>query len=260
MTDAYCERSGVTTRGDDPVDAVASRYLAAVLFRFKGATGNRVLLPTALAVACVEVLGVAGAGLSLVNAVRLPLAASSPEVSDAERLQTTLGEGPCLSAVATAEPLAAGEASMAARWPLYHHKLTHQTSFRSVVSLPLAPPGKRSFAALDLYSTGADPDRSLIEDPFRYDLADVITRFLAPAPLVHVWWTSEPVAAWLVAGSVEDRMNVWTAVGMIMAKTTMDQAGGLAVLRGHAFSHESTIDKTAQLVTTGQLPVDQIIG
>lgn len=242
------------------MDVVAGRYLAAVLFRFEGATGDRELLPTALTVACVEVLGVAGAGLSLVDTVRLPLAASGEEVRRAERLQTTLGEGPCLSAAATGRPLVAGKASMAARWPVYHHELTRQTPFRSVASMPLALPGERPFAALDLYSTGADPDPSLTEDPFRHDLADVITRFLTAAPLAHVSWTSEPVAAWLVAGSVEDRMNVWTAVGMMMADTEMDQADGLAVLRGYAFSHDFTIDETAQLLTTRQLPISHLVG
>jgi len=241
------------------VDVVADRYLAAVLSRFEGAAGDRELLPTALTVACVEVLEVAGAGLSLVEKVRLPLAASGAEVQRAERLQTTLGDGPCLSAVAAAEPLVAGEASLAAQWPIYHHQLTQETSFQSVASLPLALPGKRPFAALDLFSTGVDPDPWLIEDPLRRDLAGVITGLLTTAPLTAVPWTSEPVAVWLAAGSVEDRMNIWTAVGMIMAVTEMDQADGLAVLRGYAFSHDSTLDEIAQLLTTGQLPVDHIL-
>ena len=178
----------------------------------------------------------------------------------AERLQVTLGEGPCLSAAATGEPLVAGKAAMAARWPIYHHQLTQRTSFQSVTAVPLAVPGQRPFAALDLYSTDADPDPSLTEDPFRHDLTDVITRFLTPAPLTCVGWTSEPVAAWLAAGSVEDRMNVWTAVGMIMAVAEMDQADGLAVLRGYAYSHDSTLDETAQLLTTNQLPVSHLVG
>ena len=58
------------------------------------------LVPTAVSVACAEVLGVDGAGLSLVGDLRVPLAASTPEVRRAEQLQTTLGEGPCLAAVA----------------------------------------------------------------------------------------------------------------------------------------------------------------
>jgi hypothetical protein len=242
------------------MDALAGRYLAAVLSCFEGEVGDRLLLPTVLTLACVDVLGVDGAGLSLVDTLRVPLAASDEEVRRAERLQTTLGEGPCLSAVAAAEPLVAGQVSMATRWPTYYRELVEQTSFRSVAALPLALPGERPFAALDCYLKGSEPDPSLIEAPLPQDLAHVITMFLRAGPLTSVAWTSEPVAAWLDRGSVADRMNVWTAVGMVMDRTEMNQPDSLAWLRAYAFSHDSTVDEVAQLLTTSRLPLDQLVG
>src|SRR4051812_29019482 len=154
------------------MDVLGSRYLAAVLSCFEGKAGDRALLPTVLTTTCVEVLGVDGAGLSLVDTLRVPLAASDEHVRRAERLQTTLGEGPCLAAAAAAEPLMASQVSMGALWPTFHRELTKQTSFQSVVAVPLASPGERPFAALDLYSHGADPDPWLIADPVRSDLAE----------------------------------------------------------------------------------------
>jgi hypothetical protein len=66
-------------------------------FRTGGATAD--LLPLVFVRAAVSVLPVAGAGLSMTDHLRIPLAASDYDVVAAERLQTTIGEGPCLAAV-----------------------------------------------------------------------------------------------------------------------------------------------------------------
>jgi hypothetical protein len=57
------------------------------------------LLPVRLARAAVRVLpGVAGAGISVLAdpGMRVPLGASDEDAATAERLQFTVGEGPCL--------------------------------------------------------------------------------------------------------------------------------------------------------------------
>jgi hypothetical protein len=55
------------------------------------------LLPVRVARACAQMLQVDGAGLSLVDTAqqRMPLGASSEEAATAERLQFTVGAGPC---------------------------------------------------------------------------------------------------------------------------------------------------------------------
>jgi hypothetical protein len=55
-----------------------------------------------------------GAGISLFFASdrRLPLGASDPDTAEAERLQFTVGEGPCLTSYVTGEPVLADEATM----------------------------------------------------------------------------------------------------------------------------------------------------
>ena len=66
--------------------------------------------PSVLTAAAASVLSVDGAGISLIDdALRVPLGASSDVVSVAEQLQVTVGDGPCLSAAAAREPLAADD-------------------------------------------------------------------------------------------------------------------------------------------------------
>jgi hypothetical protein len=118
------------------------------------------LLAEGLARACVRVLPVDGAGISLLIAGRrMPLGASDPDAVEAERLQFTLGEGPCLSAHADQVPVVADEATIRSRWPGYHDALVSHTSVRGVISLPLRD-STRGIGALDLYVV---PPRAVTE-------------------------------------------------------------------------------------------------
>ncbi len=110
------------------------------------------LVPQRLAEAAAAVLPVAGVGMSLYFASgrRLPLGASDPIAATAERLQFTVGEGPCLSAHAAGRPLVADEAELTARWPGYTAELVARTPIRGVIALPLDD-GLADVGVLDLY-------------------------------------------------------------------------------------------------------------
>ncbi|TWH71654.1 hypothetical protein [Modestobacter roseus] len=97
------------------------------------------LLPERLARACARVLPVDGAGICLffLSDRRLPLGSSDAESAEAERLQFTSGEGPCLAAHAAGEPVLADEAAIRARWPGFYDSLVARTRIRSTISLPL---------------------------------------------------------------------------------------------------------------------------
>lgn len=233
--------------------ALASRYRAAVREACVRRAQDADLLPVVLSVACVEVLPVSGAGLSLIDVLRVPLGASDAAVAVAERLQTTLGEGPCLTAVAAGEPLLAGQATLAERWPTFHRELTGQTPFRSVAALPLRLGEQPPFGALDLYSTGLELDGSVLDEQVRVDVVDPLVQLLQGAPLTAASWTSEPVAAWLAGRSATRRMEVWAAVGRVMRATGLDQEDALSLLRGCAFRRGTTLDDLAGLVVDGQL-------
>jgi hypothetical protein len=217
------------------------------------------LLPTRLAQACVAAVPVDGAGISITHDVRLPLGASDATAASAEQLQSTLGEGPCLDASRTNRPSVADWATMAQRWPTFHTELLAQTPFRSIISLPLRGPDHCRFGAIDLYSTHptATPRAALAE--LVEHLAAPISSLLLHAPAgpvddrisIPLWLFSEPAAS---------RMRVWTAIGVVQASSALDAPTILAVLRGYAYSHATTLDDVAQMITTKQLAPDRVIG
>ena len=49
--------------------------------------------------------------------------------------------------------------------------------------------------------------------------------------------------------SIDERMNVWVAVGMSVSRLQLRNNDALALLRGYAYSHNSTLDQVARLVT-----------
>ncbi|SDR74420.1 hypothetical protein SAMN04488543_0299 [Friedmanniella luteola] len=238
---------------------LADRYLAAVVDGLADEERGRDLLPAVLARACVAVLPVTGAGLGLTEELRVPLGGSDDAVGRAERLQTTLGEGPCLSAIEAGKGLVADAATVAARWPAYHRELVRQTPFRSVASLPLRAAGQPPMGALDLYSDAARMDPSACGPEVQTAIADQISGLLLDAPLVSTEWTDEPVAAWLAGPSVADRMEVWKAVGMLMHSLGETQRESLALVRRYALAHRSTLDAVAVRLTALELEPSDLV-
>jgi hypothetical protein len=228
--------------------------------RFLLAVGQEVgagrVTPAALARAAVRVLPVDAGGLSMmVDVLRLPLGASSDDAAQAEELQSTLGEGPCLDAAEAQTELVADLADMEERWPLYAEELTRTTPFRAVAAIPLRAPGGGIFAAMDLYSTGEQ-----LRD--RLDLAEVDE-------------VCGPLAA-LLSGCVEEvgddgegqpewyrqaagrRHDVWVAIGMVMATRAGRRRDALSLLRAHAYSRSRGLDDVAADIIEGRLPPGEL--
>jgi len=217
------------------------------------------LMPAVLVQACTAILPVQGAGLSLTSRIRVPLAASSAMVARAERLQTTLGEGPCLDATASAIPLVVDVQTMAIVWPMFEHEIVAQTPFRSVASIPLRSADGTRIGALDLYSV--DPDaghlRGISDDSSA--VADLLAAILLDVP-TGTGSGGQRTFAWMSAPSFEHRMNVWIAVGMLLALGQPSNEDALALLRGYAFSHDITLDEVAhQLIEQRRAPQDLLL-
>jgi hypothetical protein len=181
------------------------------------------LLPMVFAQAAVAVLPVEGAGLSMTDhPLRIPLAASDQHAVTAKRLQTTLGEGPCLAAVAGARPMVAELAVIAARWPTYRERLVNQTPCRSVASLPLRSVQRSYLGALDMYSTSpatlTGAELEAVNGAVATRIAD--TLFTA-AVAAEMDGTTLPT--WMSGEQLNDRLNVWVAIGMSMAVLNMSK-------------------------------------
>ncbi len=232
---------------------LSDRFIAAVIEACDEAADAFELLPTLLAQACVRVLVVDGAGLSLTEELRVPLGASDEVVTRAERLQTTLGEGPCLQATATAEAIVVDLATMEARWPMFHREVIAKTPFRSIASIPLrSPHGSRYLGALDLYSTRTEAPVSLSITEVATDIAGPIAAILFAPPTADNA-QGGTLSTWLNNEAVTDRMNVWVAIGMFIEHSRMSNQDALAALRAYAFSHDTTLDDVADQITSRRL-------
>lgn len=236
--------------------SLRAQFLAEVAERYGRVAGPE-LLPLVLAEVCAEVLAVDGAGLSLTGDPRVPLAASNNLAAHAERLQTTLGDGPCLTAAATSTPLVADTGVIASRWPMFHHGLTDQTPFRSVASVPLPESGRPVFGALDLYST--HPDAARLHDlaADSQAIADQIAAILLTAPTIDE--DGDPTYTWMSAAPVTARRNVWVAIGMLLAHSRLSNHDALSILRGYALSHHTTLDDLADQLSQRRLSPTDIL-
>ncbi|SDT32766.1 hypothetical protein SAMN04488543_3760 [Friedmanniella luteola] len=238
---------------------IAERYRAAVVAAFDASRDDGELLPKLLSEACVAVLPVQGAGISVLQDLRVPLGASDPMAALAERLQTTLGEGPCLDAVKTPLPLAVGEDAIQERWPVFGAEFLTRTPYRSVASLPLIPPrGTQRLGAMDLYLTAPEPMGTRLLFELAASVANPVAAVLAGSPVGEdAAGITMPV--WLNSDLVHARMEVWAAVGVVLVATPMENADALALLRAYAYGHGTSLDDVASRLTSGALEVGEIV-
>jgi hypothetical protein len=216
-------------------------------------------LPTTLVESCRDLFGLDGAGISLTSELRIPLAATSEDAVTAEVLQTTLGEGPCLTAAARGITLVADVSSLAAAWPVFGSALAGGTPFRSVASVPLRTGDGFPFGAMDLYSV--EPDATTL-DAVIEDAAQVgqlmAASLVDAAGAAGVAGLRGAVSAWMQSPSANHRFRVWNAVGMMMAYAGEPSRDALARLRGYAFSNGLTLDELAGRLADRQLRPETI--
>jgi hypothetical protein len=209
------------------------------------------LLPRRLATACVEVLSVDGASVSFTFLDRrLPLGASDAVSAEAERIEYTLGEGPCLTARSSGLPLVADETALRDAWPAYHDALVSGTPIRGVIAVPLLHE-LQGVGVLDLYVV---PPRD-VRDVRLADAVEVSLEVVRAFGEVNRRASrSAGGPAWLDAPSVGSRAVVWQAMGFLSSALEISGSDALALLRAHAFGRGATVDEIAALVLSRELP------
>lgn len=241
---------------------IARRYREAWANSRDQATAVPELLPLRLARACVQVLPVAGAGLSLLNHdFRVPVGASDEAASTAERLQFTQGEGPCLDAARKSRIVIAGEDDIERQWPLFAAEFFGRTPYRGALCMPLQL-SPETVGALDLFVTHPD-DLAKISLTDAVAVSDQIMDALMIAQAITGavgTFSEEPEPVWLQSGAVRDRTNVWVAMGMLMTRLEATAPDALAVLRGYSYSHGAELDEVARELITGALDLEEIQG
>jgi len=216
------------------------------------------LLPSRLMRACAQVLPVTAAGISFFPGYhrRVPLGASDDDAVLAERLQFTVGEGPCLTAHGKDRAVLATAEILAQRWPAFHSELVLKTPYRAILSLPIDNDEFDGDAAVDLYFTDPHPGitGAVLEDI--QNATDMVGSSLAAHLGLVDASSAEPV--WLTTGGARARSQVWTAMGMINVALHLGPADSLAMLRSYAYSHNATIDDIARSITDLELPAEAL--
>ena len=215
------------------------------------------LLPERLVRAAAAVLSVDGAGLSVhgMPDLRTPLAASSDLAATAEALQFTAGRGPCMLSAESRLPVFATEEQLANRWPVFHDLLVTHTPLRSVLALSL--PGRlRGTGEMDLYFTDPDGPAVIDVDEARC-VAELVSAQLAPAADWSAW-TRSSAPEWPNTSAARRRSELWMAVGTVILALHVPPADALALLRGHAYATDRTVDELAADLIDRRVDPDEL--
>ena len=124
------------------------------------------------------------------------------------------------------------------------------------MSIPIDDPALGGETALDLYYRQPQPPLKARDFLLINSAADTVAALLAAGSGLQNPLAPEPV--WLNSKPVHARALVWTAVGMINVALHLNSRDALAVLRGYAYSHDTTIDDIARSLTARALPVEAL--
>jgi len=196
--------------------------------------------------ACVDLLDVDGAGISLIHAgATRGTFGSAGELSRCvDEFQFTFGEGPCLDAVSEGVPVLVEDFQDPAesRWPAFAGAVLG-AGICAVYALPVAI-STTPVGALYLYRTHPG---SLTGPALG---GAMLAAQLAALPLLDLmsadvdWAAIEAGEAWSQLESLE-RVEVYQATGMLMGQLGAGATEALVRLRAHAFTHSMTASQVA---------------
>jgi len=226
----------------DELSSVIARIQGLLLTEEKVNTAVRLLAQAAKE----SVPGTIGAGVSLLDARgrRTSSGYTDRVVGQADALQYECGEGPCLTAWATEEPVLMKDLNNESRWPDWR-KAVAGLPVRSVVSAPLIA-GKESIGALKLYAAA----------PNAYDESSIILLQLFAAPaatlLSHIQTSEAPhkMTEGLQA-SLYSRDVVNRACGVLMERLGLSHEAALHRLIKQARDENAPLQHISERVLAG---------
>ena len=239
--------------------SIADRFAEEVRAAGRRGLDGPELLPERLARAAAAMLPVADASLSLLEGgdKRVPLGSSSPEAATAERLQFTVGDGPCMMAARLGEPVFASEDELRRRWPQFTEQLLGKTPFRAIVAFPLLQ-ALAGQGAMDLYFRRGERMSQL--DVFEaMAVGELITAALSDAA-VFSEWTAEVGPDWLHAPLARRRAHVWQAMGRLSLQLDVEGPDALDLMRANALTTSRSVDEVAADVLADRLDVEALRG
>jgi hypothetical protein len=213
-----------------------------------------------LCVACVDLLGVDGAAISMVydGFSHGTFGASSESSRRLDEYQFTFGEGPCLDAVAAREIVLAPDLDSPdeMRWPAFAEAVLGD-GIRAVFAMPILITSA-CVGALDLFRTGPGP---LSADRLAGGL---LAAELATLPLLDLSASTnddhvddaDNEDQWARLADL-DRVEVYQATGMLISHLDVDATEALVRLRAHAIATNQTASQVAVAIIERRLVLDR---
>lgn len=187
--------------------------------------------------------------LTILPSAEVRITASTDPVLAASLAQITVetAEGPAVQALGRRQALAAASLPRERRWPEYARRVLAETPVRSETAYPLQAEGY-DFGVLSLHS---------IEDGYFTDEIRAAAEIYAGHALMASMFAKERnKAANLEIGLVSNR-EIGTAIGVLMTSHRITDQQAFDVLRkASQHGHRKLRDIAAEVVLTGQLPVD----
>lgn len=198
----------------------------------------------------VSVLRVDGAAVSLTSSrAGLQFAtATDAQVSEAERLQMRVGQGPCHDAYLLRRRVTSPDLRAEERWPAYTPTAL-ALGFGALAGIPMSS-GVRRIGALDLYRHGALPwqDEEL---EVAQVLADMAASYILNA---RVLADHRHLAAQLEQ-ALDSRVIIEQAKGLLAERHGIAPSEAFELLRGHARDHNRRLADVAWAVVERRLGI-----
>ena len=206
--------------------------------------------PTArLCAACVEVLVVSGAGITLMGGDQAgPICVSDSSIAELEDLQFTIGQGPCRDAYRTGLSVHAPrlDESVSVRWPPFVD-LARASGIGAVFAYPLTASGA-NVGVLTLYQQ-AEGELSAAQ----HEDSLAVTRVLTETVLSLQEGAPAGVLAPELDVAVAYRAEIYQASGMVAVQLQIPASEALVRIRGHAFAHDLPVGVVASDIVARRL-------
>jgi GAF domain-containing protein len=191
---------------------------------------------------CTRLLDADGAAVTLgyPTNLRVTLCTTSPTAERLEDLQEVLGEGPSRDAYTGNHPVSAQLPEPAGRWPMLGESLRRQTLELAVLATPMRS-ASTPFGVLTLHRRA--PFSAEEQDTAQF-VADALGAAVAHEEHEQDAGTTEP---W------QRRSRVHQATGMVIAQLRLGPEDALAMIRAHAFAHDTTVYQVADEIVGRRL-------
>lgn len=223
--------------------------ILARLARLAAANARDRHLAERLCEACRLILSFDAASITVSNdsSSRITLAATNEAAARLEDLQDVLGEGPCHDAFRTGQAVTTIlDEEAGRRWPEFTRAARAEVDSVRIHCFAMRP-GEQVFGTLSLYSVGtAEVAESNETAQF---LADAVGAALLRDPSNDAGVTS--------SGAWSSRAAIHQATGMVISQLRLSPDDALAILRAHAYAHDTTLADIAEQVVARQLDFSQ---